>query len=263
MKLRPVALAALAAASSFACKEEPKPQLAPVSSALTAQPATVAAQTFTVDSASSKLEFTMDAELEKISGRAPNSAQGELFVDLKDVTKSSGLIKVDLDQLSIYQQKRTKPGQDFSPEAKNEKQNADMRAWFEIAKDAPADVREQNRWAEFKIKRIAHTTLTDVSAKGGGDRSFVAAVVGDFRLHGRVAEKTVPVAITVHYEGDKPQSLRVVTTKPWPVGLEEHDVRPRSAFSKLADKTLDALGAKVAKVAQVTLDFNARAKPAP
>jgi len=50
----------------------------------------------------------------------------------------------------------------------------------------------------------------------------------------------------------------VRTTEPLDAGLEEYDVRPREAFGKLAQRTLDALGTKVAKSAPLQVEFTAR-----
>ena len=40
--------------------------------------------------------------------------------------------------------------------------------------------------------------------------------------------------------------------------LDEYDVRPRKGFGVLAAKTLDALAPKVAKAAEVTVEFSAK-----
>jgi polyisoprenoid-binding protein YceI len=248
--------------ASSGCEQKKSADLAPASSALApAKPTSQGARRFKLDPAQSKVDFTMDAELEKISGRAPSALEGDVFVDLKDIGKSSGFLKLDLDKLSIYQKKRTKADGEFGEETRNEKQNADMRVWFEIAEDAPADVREKNRWVEFKLSKVTAPSVNDLSAQTGADRTLTATVGGDFRLHGRTKEHSAKVEVTVHYEGDEAKSVHVKTLEPLAVGLEEHDVRPRSAFSKLADKTLDTLGAKVAKVAKVSLDFTAHAAP--
>jgi polyisoprenoid-binding protein YceI len=241
------------------CENKPSESLAPTASALEApKPPAAGAQSFKLDPASSKLDFTMDAELEKIFGRAPGAVEGELFVDPKDVTKSTGLVKLDLDKLSIYQRKRESADKEFGEEVKHEKQNKDMRTWFEIEPDAPAEVREKNRWVEFKIDKVENASTKDVSALSGAERKVTLTVSGDFRLHQRVTKKSAKLEVTFKYEGDKPVELRVKTQEPFGIGLEEHDVRPRSAFSKLADKGLDALGAKVAKVAMVSLEFGAK-----
>ena len=49
--------------------------------------------------------------------------------------------------------------------------------------------------------------------------------------------------------------------QPLTIGLDEYDVRPRTGFGKLAARTLEALAPKVAKFAEVHLEFVA--KPAP
>jgi hypothetical protein len=243
------------------CEDKPAQPLAPTASALEApKPPVAGAQAFVIDEASSKVDFTMDAELEKIFGRAPGALTGELFVDPKDVTKSTGLVKLDLDKLSIYQKKREKADQEFGEETKNEKQNKDMRTWFQIEADAPADQREKNRWVEFKIDRVENASAKDVTALPGAERKVTMTVSGDFRLHQRVTKKSAKVEVAFKYEGDKLQALQIKSLEPVDIGLEEHDVQPRSAFSKLADKGLDALGQKVAKIAKISLELGAKAK---
>jgi hypothetical protein len=243
------------------CDEKPSAPLAPPASALApAAPPATGARAFVVERSSSKVDFTMDAELEKIFGRAPGALTGELFIDLKDVTKSTGLVKVDLDQLSIFQKTRKQADQDFGEETKNEKQNQDMRNWFEIESDAPADAREKNRWVEFKIEKVTDASASDVTALPSAERKVTLTVSGDFRLHQRVSKRSAKLQALFKFDGDKPRSVHLSTIEPVAVGLEQHDVRPRKAFATLADKTLEALGAKVAKVAMVTFEFDAVAK---
>jgi hypothetical protein len=244
------------------CNDKPKATLAPAASALTQpRPVTAGARPFVIDAASSVVTFTMDAELEKISGRAPGALRGELSVDASDIAKSSGLIQLDLDRLAIHQRKRDDAAGEFGPETQSEKQNADMRTWFEISSDTPPEVRETNRWAEFELAQLAAPSLRNVLASDVPERTLTAEAQGDFRLHGRVKARSAKIEIRIRYGDGVPREIRVRTLEPLPVPLEEHDVRPRSAFGKLADKTLDALGAKVSKVALISLDFTARAKP--
>jgi hypothetical protein len=77
---------------------------------------------------------------------------------------------------------------------------------------------------------------------------------GDFLLHGRVSKKTVKLEVIVTMEGGAPKTVAIKIKAPFTVGLEEHDVRPRDTFGKLAAKTLQDLGSKVAKEAQVEID---------
>lgn len=245
------------------CRDKQPDNLAPASSALAAvppPPAAVAAR-LTIDSESSKVTFLMQAPIEKISGDAPGSLSGELFVNPAELGKSSGLVKVDLDRLSLYQEKREDEKSSFSERSKNETQNKHARTWLEISSDTPDDVRAANRYAEYRITRLDSPSVADVQALGGTERKLTATAVGDFRLHGRKAEKSVKLELSFSYQGDKLTALHVRTLEPLKIGLEEFDVRPREAFGKLAQKTLNALGSKVAEVAPIEIDFSA--KPAP
>jgi polyisoprenoid-binding protein YceI len=249
----------LLAPTLVACSKNDK-ELAPAASALaSAAPVNESSKKFALDASKSGITFTMDAELEKISGRAPASARGQLFVDLEDIEKSSGLIKVDLDELSIYKQNRDDAESEYGEEQKNEKQNRDMRMWFQISEDGPQEQREKFRWVQFKITKVSAATK-DVAGLTGATRTVDAKVTGDLLLHGRKTEKTLALELTFDFDGETPKSLAIRSKEPFDVGLEEHDVRPRKAFDQLADRTLDALGAKVAKVAKVEVEVVARPK---
>src|SRR4051794_485916 len=111
-------LAALAFAAALGCsKKEPPTDLAAVSSASLEAPkaATAGAVTVSVDTPTSSVKFLMDSPLEKIDGDAPGSASGELAIDLGDLSKSSGLVRIDLDKLSLYQQKRPDGSGEYQP----------------------------------------------------------------------------------------------------------------------------------------------------
>lgn len=241
------------------CKEHKEQNLAPAASALEpAKPVVPDALTLQVDAPSSQVKFSMEAPVEKISGEVLGAATGTLFVNLRDVTKTSGLVKVDLDQLVLYQEKRDDEKSAFSERTKNDLQNEHARTWLEISKDAPADVREANRFVEFSVKRIEAASASDVTTMTGAERKLTATIVGDFRLHGRKNEKRARVEVVFTFAGDKPESVKVRSLEPLAIGLEEYDVRPREAFGKLAAKTLSALGSKVAREARVELEFTAK-----
>ena len=243
-----------------ACSKTDK-QLAPAASALSsAKPVSEVSTAFALDEDKSGVNFTMEAELEKISGRAPGSARGELFVNLMNIEKTTGLLRVDLDKLSIYKQSRDDSEGEYGEEQKHEKQNKDMRVWFQISDDAPKEQREKFRWVEFKISKVTGASTRDVTKLSGNERKVTAQVSGDFLLHGRKTQKTIDAELVFSFVGEQPKGLAIKTKKPFDVGLEEHDVHPRKAFDQLADKTLDALGAKVAKVAKVEIDATASVK---
>ncbi|WP_437842443.1 hypothetical protein [Sorangium sp. So ce1153] len=260
---RTLLLGALAAASlgAVACEEE-KPRLAPAATELKAPEAKApAAATFAIDRASSKVELSMDAPREKIRGRIQGAAAGTLQVDPADVTRTTGLITVDLSTLELFQ---TAVGDDGKPdeEKKSDLQNEHARTWLEISKDTPDAVREKNEKAQFAIRSISTSGEKDLTKMAGAERTVTVTASGDFLLHQRQSPRTVELIATFRYEGDRLAGLTVKTAKPFAVGLAEHDVRPREAFGKLAQKTLEVLSPKVAKEAMVSLELSATAGPA-
>jgi polyisoprenoid-binding protein YceI len=261
VRLQRVFWLALMLAVGAGCREKKSEHAAEAASALVpSRPASDQALPFSVDGASSKVSFLMEAPIEKISGEAPGALDGELFVDASDVGRSTGLVKVDLEKLVLYQEKRDNENAAFTEKKKNDLQNQHARTWLEISSDAPSEVREANRFAEFRITRLENPSIANVAAQAGAERKLTATVVGDLRLHGRKKEQRAKVEVAFTFAGDKPTQVRVRTLEPMPVSLEDYDVRPREAFGKLAQKTLDALGSKVARVAPIQLEFTANAK---
>lgn len=243
------------------CENKPSAPLAPSASALApAEKKSESARAFEIESAGSKIAFVMNAPVEKIHGEAADSIKGQLFVDPADLTKTTGLLQVDLDKLVLYQQKREDEKGEFSERTKSDKQNEHAKAWLEIAPDAPADQRELNRWVELKIDKVIEASATDLSKLSGAERKVTATVEGDFRLHQRKARKQAKIEATFKYDGDKLTGVSVKSVAPMSVGLEEHDVRPRELFGKLAQKTLSDLGQKVAKEAPIEISLSAKAK---
>lgn len=242
------------------CDKKSDSGAAPTSSALgAAERPSESAIAFTVQPGG-KATFLMHAPLEKIHGEAPDSTAGELFVDPKDVSKSSALVKVDLDKLVLYQEKRENEQGEYGERAKSDTQNEHARAWLEIGEDAPKDVREKNRWVEFKIARLEDASEKDLTKLTGPERKITATAVGELRLHERVAPKRAKIEATFKFEGDKLVSVSAKTVEPVVVDLATHDVRPREAFGKLAQRTLEAMGSKVNKESPVHLEFTAVAK---
>lgn len=243
-----------------ACRDHRAEDLAPAASALApAKSANEKSLAFVCDPSSSQVRFAMEAPVEKIFGEAPGSVDGELFVSVEDLGKSSALLRVDLEKLSLFQRKRGDQGE-FSEKRKNELQNQHARTWLEIADDAPEDVRKANRFAEFRVDHLDQASTANLASLSGAERIITATAVGEFRVHGHSKEKRVKVELHFAYAGDKPRSLRVRTLEPLTIGLEEYDVRPREAFGKLAQKTLDALGSKVTKTVPIEAELTARVK---
>ncbi|MEO8906264.1 MAG: hypothetical protein ABI488_26865 [Polyangiaceae bacterium] len=249
------------------CKDKPQATLAPTASALRAGPAAASATQFSVDSASSKVTFLMDSPLEKIDGDASGGLSGDLFVDLSDLSKSTALVKVDLQKLVLYQQKRGDEQGAYGERAKSDLQNTHARNWLQIVArdgDVTPEQAEANRWVEFKIDKLDNASLSNVAGGSGPERKLTATATGDFRLHGRKQTKSAKLEITVNYQGDRAQSIHVKTVEPLAIGLEEFEVNPRDGAGKFVKSLTEALSSnlkgKVAQQAPLVLDFVATAK---
>lgn len=248
------------------CSDD-KVKLAPTASGsalATSAPKTATSKKFVVDTGASTVGFMMEAPDEKIRGRAPSAADGYLNIDPKDLSQTNGNIVVDIDKLELVQRKK-KDGQ-FAEEVKEPKQNEHARAWLEIDDSTPEDVRKEHRRVEFRIDSISDLSEKDLTKLSGAERTVTFTASGEFLLHKRTSKKTVKMKATFTFEGDTATAVVVKTESPLAVSLAEHDVRPRDAFGKLAAKTLDDLGSKVAKEAQVELEIRLMlegGKPAP
>jgi len=241
------------------CEDEPEGPVDPELAAPEALEQTVTRRTFSIDRASSNVDFLMEAPLENIHGVAPRSMEGDLYVELADITASRGLIKIDVDTMELFQRRREAEDGDFGEEVKDDTQNEHARTWFQISEDAPAGVREANRWAQFNVTSISDASATNVLEMEGAQRTITATIAGDFHLHGHTAQKSAEVELVFVFDGDEPRTMQVRTLSAVDVGLEEHDIRPRSAFGTLAQATLGTLGQKVAEAAPITFELTSNA----
>ena len=255
----PIVVVALTSTIGVGCEEEKPTTLAPTATALASSkaPATAEAKTYEIDKASSKVEFMMEAPQEKIRGRVAGATEGELSIDPTNITKTKGRINVDISGIELFQAVADDKGV-FATETKSDKQNEHARAWLEISPDTPEDVRATNSKVQFVLSKIEGASANDITKMTGAERKVTFKATGDFLLHGRKVEKTAEMEATFKYEGDKLASVSLKTAKPLTIGLEEHDVKPREAFGKLAQKTLQALSPKVAKDALVSMEFTAK-----
>ncbi len=257
-----MSLATLALAPIFTgCNSEPEKPLAEKAEKLEApvKPKSLDATTFKIDAEGGKLSFEMDAPFEKIRGRVPaNAISGEVTVDFMDVTKSTGLVHVDITDLELFQSKAEKEGE-YGEETKSDLQNEHARAWLEIGEDAPEEDRKKNALIEFSVQNVLSASEKDISKMEGSERKVTLKVEGEFLLHQRKAKKAAELEVVFHFDGDTPKSIEVKTVKLLAIGLEEYEVQPREAFGKLAAKTLGALSDKVSKEAMVGVEFTATA----
>jgi hypothetical protein len=237
----------------------PKAGLAPTATALApSKPAAATARPMAIDKGSSKIEFVMEAPVEKIRGRVDGGTEGQIQVDPSDISKTTGFLAADISGIQLYQQVQDNKSKEFGDEVKNDKQNEHARQWLEIGPDAPEDARKKNARVEFAIRKVESASQNDVSKMTGTTRKVTFQATGDFLLHGRKTEKKVELEATFTYAGDEPSAVSVRTVKPFAVGLAEHDVHPRSGFGVLAEKGLDLLAPKVAKEALVSVEVMAK-----
>jgi hypothetical protein len=253
---------------SLSCsrKEEPEQQLAPAATAALSAPtpATEKAVKVTVESPTSSVRFLMDSPLEKIDGEAPGSASGELSMELGDLQKSTGIIRVDLDKLVLWQQKRADESGSFGERKKSEKQNEHARAWFELDAregEVSEEQAKKNRIAEFRIDSVS-PSAPSVLAMSGPERKVTATVSGMLRVHGRQAKKSAKLELTFKMDGDKLESVSVKTLEAFPVNLEEFEIHPRDSAGKFVKTVTDAIGStlkgKLQKEAPVMIELTAR-----
>jgi hypothetical protein len=215
---------------------------------------------FVVEDPNAQVEFEMEAPFERITGVVPSSAiGGEISLDPKDIGRTTGLLEVDISELEIFQETAETEGE-YGERQKSDLQNEHMREWLEIGPTAPDDERAKNSVVQFALRAVESPSVADLSALSGTERKVTFTGVGEFRLHQRSSEKRIALEAVFGFAGDTPTSFSARTTEPFAVDLAEHDVRPRTAFGKLAQKSLDAMAPKVAKQAEVSVSFAARAK---
>lgn len=220
------------------------------------KPKSVAAIAYAVTKGGSSIEFSMEAPIEQITGRVRDAVTGEVKVDLTDLSKTTALITADIGSLVLTQRKKANTGDAaYGDETKQDKQNEHARGWLEIDDKNPDH--ETHRRVQLTVTSVK-ADATDVTKLTGDERKVKATVSGEFLLHGRKTAKTVDVEVTFTFKDGQATALRVRSVKPFAVGLEEHDVRPRDALGKLANTLLSELSDKVAKEAQVSLDFTAQ-----
>jgi polyisoprenoid-binding protein YceI len=249
-------------------KQEAPAELAPVASAAleAPKPASERSVKLAIDEGTSSMRFLMDSPLEKIDGDAPGSASGEIAVDLEDLSKSNGLVKIDLDKLTLYQQRRKDEGDSYSERKKNDLQNSHARDWFQIVPkegEVTPEQAAQNRIAELRIDKL-DSPVKSVLELPGPERKVAATVTGTLRLHGRQAQKSAKVELTFRFAGDKLESLGIKTLEPLVVELEKFDIHPRDAAGKLTKTVTEVIATtlkgKLKNEAPVMVELSAKRK---
>jgi hypothetical protein len=209
---------------------------------------------FAIDVAS-KTTIDMPAPKEHIRAET-SAAAGDVTIDLGDLGKTRGQVKVDLATLSTHT---------FDNATKDKSQTEHAHNWLEAGDLVSPEIKETNRWAIFSIREVNELTISDLSKVpvthvGVEDvRSVLAIAKGDFFLHGH--------QVVFHYATGEastamaPTKLEIRTKAPIHVVLADHDVKPRDNLGKLAQASFSILGTKVAETADVTLAVSATAAP--
>lgn len=254
---------------SAGCRKKPPPfEVAPASSASLEAPKTTsaAAVALTVDGPSSSVKFLMDSPLEKIDGDAPGSVSGELSLDPAELAKSTGLVKVDLDKLTLYRAERPNGTGEYQARAKNDLQNKHARGWLQLdARDGEVTAEEaaQYRIAEFRIEKF-EPSVKSLSELSGAERKVTATASGTLRLHRRQEATSTKVELTFRYEGDKLASVGVKTLEPLVVKLERFEIHPRDDAGKLVKSLTETIAThlkgKIQSEAPVMIEFTAKPK---
>lgn len=245
--------------------EEKKPPLPTVASAsASASAASAVKGVKLVFDPASTASLDLPAPKEHILATV-SGGKGALEIVPSDLTKSRGEVRLDLTTLatSTFKDKR------------DAEQTAHARTWLEVADGAqgklPDDVKEKNRYAVYTIRSVENASATDlakVPATKDGDadvRKVTLTTKGELLVHGRKVDRDAEVEVTFRYAAgapaERPSAASIVTKKPVPVVLAEHDVKPRDPAGKLAKDFFHLLGTKVADNADVTLDLKAKLEP--
>lgn len=246
----------LSALAVGACKKSEETQVTLAESAsavqVAAPPASAKVVAFTIDPAS-KTSIDMPAPKEHIKSET-TAAAGKLEVDLMNVENTRGEVKIDLTTLTMHT---------FDDPEKNQTQTHHSHNWLEAGDLVDAATKEANRYAVFGIQSIDGASAKDVTkvtpTKEGNDevRTITLTAHGEFLVHGRKVNKDVPLEVRFVGNATAPSRIDIKSTAPLQVLLAEHDVKPRDNLGKLAQKSFNLLGTKVAETADITLDLHA------
>jgi hypothetical protein len=254
--------------SLVACDNK-KSNLAPAASSLapsTPLPPSSTVKKFVVE-AESKTSIEIEAPKETIKATV-TGASGTLDVDVTDLTRSRGEVKMDLTTLETH----TFTGDKASD---NATQTEHARIWLEVADgenvELDAEVRQANRYAVYAIRSVEQASASDVTkvppTKDGGDevRKVTLTTKGELLVHGHKVMRDADLEVAFRYDpgapADDPKAITIKSRKPFRVVLAEHDVKPRDRFGRIAKGSFHLLGTKVADNADVTLDLRAKRGP--
>ncbi len=257
---RSASLLVLLAGLVAGCGKKDDPvQVAPASSALTASSADPGASVWRYSiEPGGAAHVDMPGLKEHIKGDT-SAAAGSLDVVAYDLTRSRGLVRVDLATFTTH----TFGNDDDASQTRH------ARTWLEAVVDGKTN--DDMRWAEYAIRSIDGASATDVSKvapvkDGDGEvRTVTLTVHGDLRIHGHQLPKDDVVDVTFRYPAGaaadaRPARIEVKSKQPLRVVLKEYEVQPRDPAGKALAWTTSLLS-KVAETADVSFELGA--VPAP
>jgi hypothetical protein len=183
------------------------------------------------------------------------SGTGTLDVTPTDLTRSRGLVRIDLSTFATH----TFGSDDDATQTKH------ALTWLEV--NVADKLNDDMRWADFAIRSIDGASATELAkvapAKDGADdvRTVSMTVHGDVLIHGHRVQKDGVVDVSFRYPSgaapdSRPARIGIKSKEPMHLVLKELDVRPRDPAGQLLDWTAK-LVAKVAETADVTVDLTA------
>jgi hypothetical protein len=209
-----------------------------------------------------KTSIDMPAPKERIKADT-TAAKGQLDVDPANLVATRGDVLIDLDTLKTHT---------FDDAEKNATQTEHAHTWLQVdsmVKDTAS--RERNRWVHFAIRSVDALSATDVTkvvpTREGSDdvRTVTLTAHGDLEVHSlpSKAQKDVPLEVRMHVPAGaspdtKPTLIDIKSKTPFQIVLADHDVKPRDGEGILAQRAFGLLGTKVADVANVSLDLEAK-----
>lgn len=254
MKVR-LPLLLLALACAVACRSKPKPPvrtepwLASASAATSAAPRLQRAQ-YRLGRA--KLEFELPGKTGTVRGRL-KQARGTLDVDLDDVSRTTGNVVADLNDMELL-------GADGTPDGSLAARALD---WLELGSRVRPEKRDAGRTVTFALGALDAGRM--VSAPGRDARAprrelnVNFNVRGELSLHGVRAPASTEVGLIFVMGANPdgpPAQLLIRSRRPLVVTLGTHDIRPRDERGVPISKDLGLLGDKVGTVAKVSFDLN-------
>lgn len=199
---------------------------------------------------SSVVSFEMVAPMEKQRARFTGDAlKGIIYLDTSGISWSQGDVSVDLGRLVLERSAKTDPEGDYGPWEEHPKQNQHAKEWLEIGLEAEPGKAELNRHALLKVHVAVDHEIRDTKAIYEAN----AHVFGTLTIHRHTEPVTIAGTLEVVYSRRAPV-VHFRTTAPFQVDLAKFDIVPRDALGVVLEKGLEALGAKVAKTADVSVD---------